>query len=203
MFKGKFRAGLLELYQQGQLGCHGSIESLAQPKGFHELVSGACAEQWVVYSKKPFAGPQAVLAYLSRYTHRVAIGNGRLLALNPSAGTVTFSYKDYADQSRRKTMELSLPEFLRRFCLHILPARFVKIRHYGLLGNRQRKEKIAAARAQLGDESRWRSPLASPSEPLATLPPMVCPRCGSGRLLFIERRRPYEVLPPLPPIDSS
>ena len=95
----------------------------------------------MVYSKKPFAGPQAVLAYLSRYTHRVAIGNGRLLALDQTAGTVIFSYKDYADKSRRKKMELSLVEFLRRFCRHILPERFVKIRHYGLLGNRNRAAK--------------------------------------------------------------
>lgn len=203
MFQGKFRAGLRKLQEQGRLGFHGALASLAQPGEFQRLVAQACAEPWVVYSKKPFAGPNAVLAYLSRYTHRVAIGNGRLLALDQKKGAVTFSYKDYADQSRRKTRELSLSEFLRRFCLHILPARFVKIRHYGLLGNRQRKEKIAAARALLGEEALGKRPLASPSISSAPRSSMVCPHCGSSRLRLIERRRPSEIPPPPPAIDSS
>lgn len=108
----------------------------------------AAKENWVVYAKRPFAGPQAVLKYLSGYTHRVAISNRRLLGADTH--TVTFSYKDYADGARRKTMTLGREEFVRRFCLHLLPQRFVKIRHYGLLGNRQRVERLQWARTLLG-----------------------------------------------------
>jgi len=142
----------------------------------------------VVYSKRPFAGPEAVLAYLSRYTHRVAIGNGRLLALYPEGGRVTFAYKDYADKSRRKRMTLDTREFLRRFCLHILPERFVKIRHYGMLSNRNRRTNIENARGQLGRRKDMREP-ARPS----AAPPPRCPACGSCNLRLIEvfwRRAP-------------
>jgi hypothetical protein len=104
---------------------------------------------WVVYSKRPFAGPEQVLAYLSRYTHRVGITN-RLLQLDGAAGTVCFAYKDYADGARRKSMTLGLDEFIRRLRLHFLPARFVKIRHCGLLANRQRQTLLDQARTLLG-----------------------------------------------------
>lgn len=199
MFRGKFRDGLKKLHYEEKLEFHGALTPLSGPSKFARLVRDACATPWVVYSKKPFAGPQAVLAYLSRYTHRVALGNERLLALNQSGGTLSFSYKDYADQGRRKRMELSLSEFLRRFCLHILPERFVKIRHYGLLGNRNRAEKIAAARAQLaaGSERPLLAFRALPANP----PPLVCRRCGSKNMIFIERLRRGEVAPEL--IDSS
>jgi hypothetical protein len=202
MFKGKFRDGLQQLYIEGQLEFHGALAPLVQPREFVRLVSDAIAKPWVVYSKKPFAGPQAVLAYLSRYTHRVAIGNGRLLALDEHAGTLTFSYKDYADQSRRKRMALTLDEFLRRFCLHILPERFVKIRHYGLLGNRNRAEKIAVARARLAVRSQRPerglcARTALPENP----PPLACPRCGSRKLTLIQRLRRGAAAPELN--DSS
>lgn len=202
MFRAKFRDGVKQLYHAGKLQFHGALARLAKPNEFARLVSDATAKPWVVYSKKPFAGPQAVLAYLSRYTHRVAIGNGRLLALDRPASTVTFSYKDYADQSRRKPMELPLSEFLRRFSLHILPERFVKIRHYGLLGNRNRAEKIAAARARLAVGSSRPERLLCASRALReNPPPLVCPRCGAKNLIFIERLRRGEVPPEL--TDSS
>ena len=103
---------------------------------FTRLVREACRPKWNVYAKRPFGGRAQVLAYLSRYTHRIAIGDRRILKIDEDARTVTFAYKDYADHNKRKTMTLSLREFLRRFCLHILPCEFVKIRHYGLLANR-------------------------------------------------------------------
>lgn len=197
MFRAKFCHGLKELYAAGNLCFHGSLAALAPPKEFQELLRSASAKSWIVYGKKPFAGPEAVLAYLSRYTHRVALGNGRLRRLDERSGTVTFSYKDYADQGRRKKMELSLSEFLRRFCLHILPERFVKIRHYGLLGNRNRAEKIAAARAQL---ARPQKPAESPpgaKERAPHSPPLIrCPHCGSERLLLIEVRARAKAPPP-------
>lgn len=128
-----------------------------------------------------------MLAYLSRYTHRVAIANSRLVSLDQTAGSVTFSYKDYADKSRRKKMTLSYVEFLRRLSLHFLPERFVKIRHYGLLANRNRLERIAAARTQLGCSD---ADLGA-GVPRAAVPPpapLRCPRCGSSDLIFVERR---------------
>jgi hypothetical protein len=202
VFRAKFRDGLKKLRANGQLSFHGALAPLLDQAAFDALLSSVCAHPWVVYSKKPFAGPQAVLAYLSRYTHRVAIGNGRLLALDQPAGTVTFSYKDYADRSRRKKMELTLSEFLRRFCLHILPERLVKIRHYGLLGNRHRAAKIAAARAQLAGASERSGPALCASQALSASPsPLVCPSCGAENLILVERRGPAKAAPQL--LDSS
>ena len=190
MFRGKFRDGLSKLQEQSQLSFHGLLAPLREASKFHQLVATACAPPWVVYAKEPLAGPRAVLAYLARYTHRVAIGNGRLVKLDQVAGTMSFHYKDYADGSRRKTMTLRLEEFLRRFCLHILPERFVKIRHYGLLGNRHRQEKIAVARAQLTETAEPGTALLpaareSRAEPAVAL----CPHCGSAHLLLIARLR--------------
>ena len=101
------------------------------------MPAGSAAGAWVVYTKRPFAGPQALLGYLCRYTHRVAISNSRLETLDLQNGQVSFRYKDYAHGGQDRSMTLSLEEFLRRFCLHILPPRLVKIRHYGLLSNRE------------------------------------------------------------------
>src|SRR5205823_14964455 len=125
-----FCAGLQQLYANEQLQFHGQLTPLSEPKSFQCLVRQATARKWVVYAKRPFAGPQQVLAYLSRYTHRVAISPRRLLALDTQNQTVTFAWKDYADGQKQKTMTLGLAEFVRRFSLHILPERFVKIRHY-------------------------------------------------------------------------
>jgi hypothetical protein len=149
------------------------------------LLQPAAAKDWVVYAKRPFAGPDAVLAYLSRYTHRVGITNRRLLALDPAAQTVAFAYKDYADDARKKVMTLALPEFIRRFLLHLLPERFVKIRHYGLLANRHRQARIAQARAALPSQppkstaSPKVTPAASPALP-------VCPHCRQPGLVLLR-----------------
>jgi hypothetical protein len=200
VFRAKFRDGLKELYASGGLVFHGQIAALGNPARFRDLLASALSSPWVVYSKKPFAGPEAVLAYLSCYTHRVAIGNGRIRALDPKARTVAFCYKDYADQARRKTMTLDLDEFLRRFCLHILPARFVKIRHYGLLGNHKRAEKIARARALMGCDAAVAGPPCSESQPRncgapPSAPQFRCPHCGSACLCFVRRRKPSRRLP--------
>jgi hypothetical protein len=137
----------------------------------------AVSQKWVVYAKRPFAGPRQVLAYLSRYTHRVALSPRRLVSLDPASQTVTFTWKDYADGCRRKTMRLELREFVRRFCLHLLPERFVKIRHFGFLSNRQRQSRVAQARALLNRVA-----------PPAVLPESdrVCPHCGSKLLVLVE-----------------
>jgi hypothetical protein len=188
VFRGKFCAGLQKLYVAGQLGFHGALAERQVPAAFAQLLSEATAQPWVVYSKRPFAGPSTVLAYLSRYTHRVALGAGRLRGLDDDTGTVCFAYKDYADHSRSKTLTLALAEFLRRFCLHLLPPRFVKIRHYGLLGNRDRQHRLAAARALLGAVL----PSPPPAEehaPAGPVPPS-CPHCGGTRMILIEHRVP-------------
>jgi hypothetical protein len=188
VFGGKFRAGLARLPGEGKLEFHGRISVLGQPKVFGKLLAKLKQQKFVVYAKRPFAGPEAVLKYLSRYTHRVAIGNGRLLALDEQS--VTFSYKDYADESRRKTMRLSVDEFARRFCLHLLPARFVKIRHYGLLGNRDRQQRLERARAALGVEAgaptQPEEPMPESGTEVAPAERRRCPHCGAEALILVE-----------------
>jgi len=194
VFRAKFCAGLQGLYAQGVLQFHGQLKPLAATANFQQLLREATRKRWVVYSKRPFAGPEQVLAYLSRYTHRVGISNRRLLALDGQARTLTFDYKDYADGARHKSMTLQLHEFIRRLRLHLLPPRFVKIRHYGLLSNRGRQQRLRRARALLGAAE-----ASAVAAPVRALP--KCPQCG-GTLLLVR------VLPPLrrrPPavIDTS
>ena len=181
VFRGKFCAGLERLYRQAKLQFHGKLSAIATPTAYQVLLRQAVSQKWVVYAKRPFAGPRQVLAYLSRYTHRVALSPRRLLALDPESQTVTFSWKDYADECKRKTMRLELREFMRRFCLHFLPERFVKIRHFGFLGNRQRKLRVAQARALLNRAATPATAAAVPSES-----DRVCPHCGSKLLILVE-----------------
>jgi hypothetical protein len=161
------------------------------------LLRQAVRHKWVVYAKRPFAGPQQVLGYLSRYTHRVAISPRRLLTLDEQNQTVTFAWKNYAEGAKRQIMTLELKEFVRRFCLHLLPERFVKIRHFGFLSNRQRKLRVAQARL-------WLSPGSLPDPSAAGAPELnkACPRCGSSRLLLVEIVAP-SILPAPRPLDSS
>ena len=187
VFCGKFCAGLRQLYAEGGLEFFGQLAPLAQPKAFAKLLRQATRQRWVVYSKQPFAGPRQVLAYLSRYTHRVALSPGRLLELDAANRSVTFLWKDYADGAKRKTMRLNLQEFVRRFCLHLLPESFVKIRHFGFLSNRQRHRRVAQARALLAERS---CSVASPEhaeEKVSGAVLLVCPFCGSEHLELIHR----------------
>jgi hypothetical protein len=186
MFRGKYLAGLNALFTAGRLEFHGQLEALATPAKFAVLCRQAAQPEWVVYAKRPFAGPQQVLAYLSRYTHRVALSSRRLLTAD--AATVTFAYKDYAADSRPKTMTLPTAEFVRRICLHVLPERFVKIRHYGLLGNRQKQTRLARARELLAV-----APPAAPAQvpellraPLPALTSLCCPFCQQPGLIKIR-----------------
>ena len=179
VFSGKFRHGLRALFEAGQLQFHGQLESLAAPSAFHRLIRAISAKEWVVYCKPPFAGPEQVLGYLGRYTHRVAITNERIDAVDQCESAVTFSYKDYADHGLRKRLTLKADEFIRRFLLHVLPRGFVKIRHYGLLSNNNRKTKIEIARRILGN----RPPPAM--ESTAPSPPHVCPHCQQPTLVCV------------------
>jgi hypothetical protein len=147
LFRGKFLAGLRQAHDRGELPCHGRLAALAEPSAFASWLTPLYQQEWVVFSKPPFAGPEVVLKYLARYTHRVALSNARLLSL--ADGEVKLRYKDYAADQRHKTLTLPAAEFLRRFLLHVLPCGFVKVRHYGLLANRYREEKLQVCRRLL------------------------------------------------------
>lgn len=214
VFRAKYRDGLQRLYAEGKLEFHGQLAGLAEIRAFQRLKREVLRKEWVVYAKRPFAGPEQVLRYLSRYTHRVAIGNGRLLGLDMATRTVSFGYKDYNAGSQRKVMTLGLDEFLRRFCLHILPKGFVKIRHYGLLANRERQERIGQARELLAASTPpWMPQTAKPTPSAAldkesqTAAPK-CPHCGSQRVRLVAiyhqaHQIPAALLPRPTPEDSS
>jgi len=204
VFRAKFCEGLQKLYTEGQLGFHGKLAPLKQQANFQAVVRQATRHDWVVYSKRPFAGPEQVLAYLSRYTHRVGISNSRLKHLDQAAGQVSFDYKDYAQGGQHKTMVLALEEFIRRVCLHILPPHFVKIRHYGLLANHGRQERLEQARALLpaksGKTAAGHLPLKTPT-PAPALP--ICPYCGQPALVLIGVVGPQRWWAEPKPEDSS
>jgi hypothetical protein len=147
VFRGRYLAGLRRAFDRGDLHLTGGLATLAEPAAFAAWLDALRAQAWVVYCKPPFAGPEHVLAYLGRYTHRVALSNDRLLALRD--GRVRFRWRDYADGDRGKVMELAVDEFLRRFLLHVVPDGFVRIRHFGLLANRRRSAALAQCRALL------------------------------------------------------
>jgi Putative transposase/Transposase zinc-binding domain len=165
VFRGKYLAGLQRAFDRQALRFAGSVALLAGAPAFAAFVATCRATDWVVYAKPPFAGPAQVLEYLGRYTHRVATSNDRLV--NVDAGQVRFRWKDYAHGKRVKTMTLPAAEFLRRFLLHVLPAGFVRIRHFGFLANRGRTAKLARCRALLA------VPPPPPSNPLASVAALV------------------------------
>jgi hypothetical protein len=144
VFRGKFVDGLKRLFQAKKFGFHGGLRSLADPQQFRRFLRQLFRKDWVVYAKRPFRGPEYVLQYLARYTHRVAISNHRLIAFEN--GEVSFRYKDYAHGNKKRKMTLSADEFLRRFLLHVLPRGFVRIRHFGFLANRSRARLVGICR---------------------------------------------------------
>jgi hypothetical protein len=179
LFRRRFLEELGRLHAGGKLRFFGELAALADARTFKNWLAPLRKVEWVVYAKRPFAGPQAVLAYLSRYTHRVAISNSRLLAMD--ARGVTFRWKDYRakGRTRHKAMTLEPAEFMRRFLLHVLPGGLHRIRHYGLLANGRRKASLALAREllQVAPE-----PVAPDSDTAASAPPaatFICRHCGS------------------------
>ncbi len=189
LFRGLVLSMLLEEHGEGRLKFSGEHAALADGKAFKAFLGPLWSSDWIVYAKKPFAGPGAVLSYLARYTHRVAISNSRLLAAN--ADGVTFKYKDYRVEGpeRYKTMTLAPHEFIRRFLLHVLPRGFHRIRHYGLLANGGRAENIAKARALLAVLPAAEAKDAGAAEKAdpegLRILPRPCPCCG-GRMIVIE-----------------
>jgi putative transposase/transposase-like zinc-binding protein len=200
LFRRLFLDGLAALRAAGRLVFLGDLAPLADERAFAAALAPLRRCEWVVYAKRPFAGPQAVLAYLSRYTHRVAISNSRLIALDEAG--VTFKWKDYRikGRDRLKTMSLDAGEFIRRFLLHVLPSGFHRIRHYGLFGgtvrtrNVERIRQFLAASTTSSDRSR-----AEPDSEAETASPAPrCPCCG-GRMIIVETfegARPARSPPP-------
>jgi hypothetical protein len=185
LFRRLFLEALDAAYQAGRLQCFGEHADLAEPNRFKAWLAALGATEWVVYAKRPFGGPEAVLAYLSRYTHRVAIANSRLLGFDGQ--DVTFRWKDYRakGRTRHKTMTLSAREFLRRFLLHVLPGGFHRIRHFGLLANAQRKGNLTRARALL-DVAAESIPTPDPkTSSRQSAPTWFCPHCHAA-LVIIE-----------------
>src|SRR5262249_5099354 len=156
--------------------------ALAEPAARAGWYAALYAQEWVVYAKPPFGGPERVLKYLARYTHRVAISNARLLELRD--GRVTFRYRGYTDDHRRKAMTLAADEFLRRFVQHVLPRGFVKVRPYGLLANNQREARLAVCRRLLLVAPVAATVAATDTAPIEPAPPRCCPHCGSTRPVY-------------------
>jgi hypothetical protein len=165
------------------LGFEGQVGDLAQKGSFERLLDDMSRIEWVVYAKKPFGGPRQVLKYLARYTHRVAISNHRLLELKD--GRVTFSYKDYAAGNVTKTMTLPVCEFTRRFLLHVLPRGFVRIRHYGVLANRSRQQKLEQCRRLLTAPAPQITTCDVARTELDLQAETNCPACGQGRMVIV------------------
>jgi Putative transposase/Transposase zinc-binding domain len=195
LFRGKFLDLLKECFQSGQLVFPGQLSSLQDPRKFETFRRPLYHKKWVVYCKPPFNGPQGVLQYLGRYTHRIAISNNRLLTIRD--GQVSFRWRDYKDQNRQKTMRLQAEEFIRRFLLHVLPARFVRIRHFGLLANRNRKDNLSVCRQLLGGDKpgvkekiqteTWQEQLLR----ICSIDVLACPVCQKGKMSRIALLLPY------------
>lgn len=196
LFRRLFLTRLMQLHDAGRLAFFGSLASLADRQAFVDHLAAARKARWVVYAKPPFAGPQAVLAYLSRYTHRVAISNRRLLSFDETG--VTFRYKDYRRDApeRQQVMTLAADEFIRRFLLHVLPHGFHRIRHYGLLAGASRKDNLAQARRLLAIPPAAGDALDETAE---VRPP--CPCCG-GRMIVIEAFARWRQ-PRAPPVHTA
>jgi hypothetical protein len=199
VFRGKFVAGLRSAFQHGQLYFSDNLSLLAQPKIFAAWLRPLFRKDWVVYSKPPFGGPEYVLQYLGRYTHRVAISNHRLVS--SADQKVTFRWRDSADNNEQKLMTLSLDEFLSRFLLHLLPKGFVRIRNFGFLANRRRSTLLPLCRQLLGVVPQ---PQIEPAVSAAKQPSPLwtCPNCG-GPMIVVERFTAAQTLLRSPPIPVT
>ncbi len=211
VFRGKFVALLKDSFVQRRLAFPGRTASLGAPGGFHALIGQLYEKDWVVYSKAPFGGPRKVLDYLGRYTHRVAIANHRILALED--GNVTFSYRDRRDGDSLKSLTVPAEEFIRRFLLHALPASFMRIRHFGFLANRAKGRDLQRCRQLLGlsPEPTVTQPMTDQEQlhELTGKDPRKCPACKTGLMQLVAElpKLPIHAWPhfglPAPRLDSS
>jgi hypothetical protein len=202
VFRGKFTQALRNAFEQGQLSFHGQLKALRQPKLFRALVRSTYQQDWVVYAKRPFGGPEHVLKYLGGYTHRVAISDHRLVAFEN--GQVTFRWRDSAHKNKKRLMTLPVDAFLRRFLLHVLPRGFVRIRHFGFLANRCRATLLPLCFALLSIVApaisiSTKTVSAGPSPSAIT---WRCPRCG-GIMILVERLTALQIYIRPPPQCSQ
>ena len=188
VFRGKFKDALKEAFHQQKINFYGHLSHLADKKQFARFIQTLYRQKWVVYAKPPFGGPEHVLNYLARYTHRVAISNHRLLSFDGQ--NVAFRWKDHAHGNKKRKMTLTADEFLRRFLLHVLPPGFVRIRHYGFLANRRRTEAIALCRKLIGEAVPTNDRISKESAPQSN---WSCPKC-SGPMMVIERLSAPQIL---------
>lgn len=194
LFRGKFLAYLKEAYDSEKLVFAGTIQELEEKSSFDRLLGCLYSQDWVVYCKPPFGKADTVIEYLGRYTHRVALSNNRVVSLE--GDRVTIKYRDRADQDKVKLLSLEAYEFIRRFLLHILPDRYMKIRHYGILSNRNRKTKLQRCKELLGveteegenieEEESWEDLLTR----ITGIDPRICPYCGKGKMVLREKLQP-------------
>ena len=202
LFRRLFLAQLQDAFAAGELRFYHALEALHDAGAFARYLAPLARAEWVVYAKPPFGGPERVLEYLGRYTHRVAIANHRLVDF--AAGEVAFRWKDYRHQSRHKVMRLAAPEFVRRFLLHVLPPGFQRIRHYGLLANRHRAAKLTRCRQLLAAPAPVVTLAAAPLDYRDRYQQLTgkslrdCPQCGQGHMVCIDTFLPG-ALPRGPP----
>jgi hypothetical protein len=207
LFRRLFLEHLVNAFDAGKLEFFSSLEPLQDPSSFLDYLAPLREAEWVVYAKRPFAGPEQVLDYVGRYTHRVAISNDRLLAM--ADGKVTFRYKDYRHDAQQKTMTLQAEEFIRRFLLHVLPEGFQRIRYYGFLANRYREQKLARCRDLLGMPAPEPASLGVTKdyseryEELTGFSLWECPVCHQGRMFVIQILPPSPHRHPTPINDTS
>jgi hypothetical protein len=199
VFRGKFIAGLKAAFREGKLELHGPLASLTVPRCFSAWLRVLFRHDWVVYSKRPFGGPEHALRYLGAYTHRVGISNSRLVALTD--GQVSFRWRDSAHGNRKRVMSLPVDEFLRRFLLHLLPPGFVRIRNFGFLANRNRATLLPLCFQLLGGAEKTTASETSPStNQIHSL--WNCPVCG-GTMRVVERLTPAQLLARSPPCTQE
>jgi len=193
LFQKKFLSYLKKAFKTGKLSLHGKLEHLKEENRWKPFVSALYDTKWVVYAKPPFADAERVLKYLARYTHRVAISNQRLISLKD--GKVTFWWKDYAHGNVKRPMTIDAVEFIRRFLLHVLPTGFMRIRHYGFLSNRSRKDKLALCRQLLTNAGAPQSAskgLEEKTDPCLDIDDSArCPECKEGHMIVVQTNKPY------------
>lgn len=209
LFRRRFLERLGQAFDRGELEFFSSLQGLRDQESFRRYLDPVRRKEWIVYAKAPFAGPEQVLDYVGRYTHRVAISNNRLLDIEN--GHVTFRYKDYHDCDSQKTMTLTAEEFIRRFLTHVLPLGFHRIRYYGFLGNRFRQQKLDDCRRllQMSPQPPRKTDAEAPTDyrdrhaALTGQSLSVCPVCRRGRMLIIEQFSPSRPPGPVPIPDTS
>jgi Putative transposase/Transposase zinc-binding domain len=204
LFRRLFLERIEKAFHSGKLQFFAALEFLRHPRAFAARIAAAKESEWVVDARRPFAGPQQVLDYVGRYTHRVAISNNRLIDIDN--GRVKFHWKDYRDHSKIKVMDLEADEFIRRFLLHVLPEGFQRIRYYGFLANRDRRKKLALCRQLLGMQTSSQTNSGKDYreryQELTGRSLTLCPRCQRGQMVIVESLPPALCRVPAP-LDSS